>query len=190
MGLFSAENSGYQQAYQNYLNAMNNYKESARQNTGERGYNQSLQMASKGADLVGGQAGNQAAKQYRAAGMSKGAAAAMGGTQGAAGYQNAFQGQQQNAMNQQSNAVTAAGNAVNQQGQATQMQQQEGQNAYNRAWGNVGNTLGIIGSFIKPASDSRLKVATKISAEKCRDKIGSILERHNTKRDYRDLMVR
>lgn len=193
----SSTNQYYKEQYKNYQNAAERYKEIAEKNSGEKGYQKSYQTAKKDAaeisDIQAGKAANQAETGYRRAGLSKAESAALAGNQNAQAYQNSY-GQnfqnQQNQMNaQQANAVNAASNYANQQGQMTQMQQQEGQNEYDRKWGNWGNALGIGGSFLKIASDSRLKMDIKnISAQECSDKIGAILDRHK-KHDYHELCV-
>lgn len=193
----SSTNQYYKDQYKNYQNAAERYKEIAEKNSGEKGYQKSYQTAKKDAaemsDIQAGKAANQAETGYRRAGLSKAESAALAGNQNAQAYQNSY-GQnfqnQQNQMNaQQANAVNAASNYANQQGQMTQMQQQEGQNEYDRKWGNWGNALGIGGSFLKLASDSRLKMDIKnISAQECSDKIGAILDRHK-KHDYHELCV-
>lgn len=193
----SSTNQYYKEQYKNYQNAAERYKQIAEQNSGEKGYQKSYQTAKKDAaeisDIQAGKAANQAETGYRRAGLSKAESAALAGNQNAQAYQNSygqnFQNQQNQMNTQQANAVNAASNYANQQGQMTQMQQQEGQNEYDRKWGNWGNALGIGGSFLKIASDSRLKMDIKnISAQECSDKIGAILDRHK-KHDYHELCV-
>lgn len=160
----SSTNTGYQAAADRYSALMQEYRNSLNQNTGEGGYEKSLGLAAKGANLQAGAAQQQAQNAYRSAGLSKAQAANMAAGQANQAYQNNFTGQQGVAANQLGNKVTGSGNMVSQQGQLMQAQQQEGQNAYNRAWGNVGNTMGIAGSFINALSDERLKDSLKISS--------------------------
>lgn len=61
-------------------------------------------------------------------------------------------------MAQQQNAMTAANNAgVSATGTKMGAAQTEGQNEYERKWGNWGNALGIGGSLLKSFSDEDLK---------------------------------
>lgn len=184
----SSNNAGYNSAYNNYVQAMKNYKDTANKYTGESGYAKSLEQGTKGANITAGGAQQQAQNAYRAAGLSKAQAANLAAGQGANAYQNSFNNQQQAAANQNANAVTAAGNAVNQQSAGAQMQQQEGQNRYNRSWGNVGNTMGIAGSFLSAISDGRLKDAEKISSPKTAREFSQELDKFLTKKSYKDLI--
>lgn len=193
----SSNNQYYKDQYAKYQAASDEYNRIAKENSGEEGYRKSYQTGKRDAaeltDAQAGRAANQAETAYRRAGLSKAESAALAGGQNAQAYQNNY-GQnfqnQQNQMNaQQANRVNAASNYANQQGQMTQMQQQEGQNEFDRKWGNWGNGLGIVGNFVKMASDSRLKMDIKnVSAQECSDKIGAILDRHK-KHDYHELCV-
>lgn len=193
----SSNNQYYKDQYAKYQAASDEYNRIAKENSGEEGYRKSYQTGKRDAaeltDAQAGKAANQAETAYRRAGLSRAESAALAGGQNAQAYQNNY-GQnfqnQQNQMNaQQANRVNAASNYANQQGQMTQMQQQEGQNEFDRKWGNWGNGLGIVGNFVKMASDSRLKMDIKnVSAQECSDKIGAILDRHK-KHDYHELCV-
>lgn len=193
----SSNNQYYKDQYAKYQAASDEYNRIAKENSGEEGYRKSYQTGKRDAaeltDAQAGKAANQAETAYRRAGLSRAESAVLAGGQNAQAYQNNY-GQnfqnQQNQMNaQQANRVNAASNYANQQGQMTQMQQQEGQNEFDRKWGNWGNGLGIVGNFVKMASDSRLKMDIKnVSAQECSDKIGAILDRHK-KHDYHELCV-
>jgi hypothetical protein len=119
--------------------------------------------------------------------MNKAQAAMMGSQQNANAYQNAYgnaysqqlgsaASSMESARNlnagQMNNATNTYGqNMANQQNSSNQMNtaaisaagtnmgaaQQEGQNEYNRKWGNWGNGLGIGGSVLKAFSDEDLK---------------------------------
>lgn len=186
----SSTNTDYNSAYANYQNAMQNYKDTANKFTGESGYQKTLEQGSKGANVTAGGVQQQAQNAYRSAGMNKAQAANLAAGQGASAYQNSFENQQQSAANQNANAVTAAGNTANQRSTAVQMQQQEGQNKYNRSWGNFGNTLGIVGSFVNSASDERLKESVKISDVRSARDISKDMDKYFTKRDYKSLICR
>lgn len=195
----SSNNQYYKDQYARYQAASDEYNRIAKENSGEEGYRKSYQIGKRDAaeltDAQAGRAANQAETAYRRAGLSKAESAALAGGQNAQAYQNNYNQNfqnQQNQMNaQQANRVNAASNYANQQGQMTQMQQQEGQNEYERKWGNIANTTGtvsnLLGMFV--SSDSRLKMDIKnVSAQECSDKIGTILDRHK-KHDYHELCV-
>lgn len=153
------------------------YNEAANQ-AARRNAGQQAQAAAAGAQ-------SQATTAARAAGMNKAQAAMMGSQQNANAYQNAYgnayaqqlgsasssmenarnlnAGQMNNATNtygqnmaQQQNSMTAANNAaVSAKGTMLGAAQQEGQNEYNRKWGNWGAGLGIATSLLP--SDENLK---------------------------------
>ena len=63
-----------------------------------------------------------------------------------------------NAMNQQQGYAQGANNAaISAYGTNMAAAQQAGNDEYEHNWGNWGNGLGIIGSFLKPFSDEQLK---------------------------------
>ena len=195
----SSNNQYYKDQYAKYQAASDEYNRIAKENSGEEGYRKSYQTGKRDAaeltDAQAGRAANQAETAYRRAGLSRAESAALAGGQNAQAYQNNYNQNfqnQQNQMNaQQANRVNAASNYANQQGQMTQMQQQEGQNEYERKWGNIANTTGtvsnLLGMFV--SSDSRLKMDVQnVSAQESSDRIGAILDRHK-KRDYHELCV-
>lgn len=173
----SSKNDKYAAAQQQYNNAV-------AQNTGVTGYQNAVKV-SKDTALENNRLSNEQAKKYagqqaqaqaagaqsqattaaRAAGMNKAQAAMMGAQQNAAAYQNAYgnayaqqyQGANSNLNNQQQMAINSNTAAVQGAGTNLSAQQQEGQNEYDRTWGNWGNALGIGGSLIKPFSDENLK---------------------------------
>lgn len=184
----SSVNKDYNSAYANYQNAMQNYKDTANQYTGESGYQKSLEQAAKGANVTAGGIQQQANSAYRSAGLNKAQAANLAAGQAGKGYQDSFDTQQSAAVGQNANAVTSAGNIVNQQSAATQMQQQEGQNKYNRAWGNVGNWSGIASSFLSQISDASTKDAVKIENVKSARELSQDMDKLLCKRSYKTLI--
>ena len=62
-----------------------------------------------------------------------------------------------NSQYQQNMAQNAGNTAINAQGQLIGAAQTEGQNEYNRKWGNWGNGLGIAGTILGAFSDEKLK---------------------------------
>lgn len=133
-----------------YTNAMNEYQKAINQYTGNTGYQNSLQQAQLGANQQANMARGQAQAGARNAGMSK-SQAAMAGTQaGANASQSAF-------ANQQQQVAAMGNNQVQAQGSKLSAAQTEGQNEYNRAWGNVGAITGFL------TSDENAKNVTVIS---------------------------
>lgn len=149
-----------------YEEAAKKYDEAVKQYTGIKGFENSLQQAKKGAGVEAVQAGNRAQTQARSAGMSKAAAALMGANDASNSYLSSFNNQQNNAM--------TMGNA-NLQARNNQMSagMTEGQNAYNRAWGNVGTAANmggqVVGGIAKAMamSDERLKHYRDVSGKLC-----------------------
>lgn len=158
----SSTNSQWESAYDQYSNLQNRASSAADKYTGNAGYENSLTEAAKGANIRAQAAGDQATQAARSAGMSKAAAANLGAQQTAQGYGSGFDTQQQNALASGSNAVSAANQAVSNQSGALNSSQTEGNNRYNRAWGNTGFITGTIGSLL---SDERLKSYKKITSE-------------------------
>lgn len=153
----SSTNSRYENAAKKYDEALNRY-------TGMEGFKASLDMAKKGAGVEAVQAGNRAQTQARSAGMSKAAAALMGANDTSNQYLNSFNNQQSNAMNMNNAALNARSNQMN-------AGMTEGQNAYNRAWGNVGTVANmggqVAGGVMKAMamSDERLKHYRDVSSK-------------------------
>jgi len=128
------------------------------------------------ADATASRTQSQATTAARSAGMNKAQAAMLGSQQNSNAYQNAYanaynqqlglsNANTQNSIanysnnmnNQQATMANMGNTAINAQGQKLAAAQQAGQQEYENKWGNVGNTLGIIGSVIKPFSDEKLK---------------------------------
>lgn len=147
-----------------YENAAKKYDEAVNQYTGMEGFKASLDMAKKGAGVEAVQAGNRAQTQARSAGMSKAAAALVGANDTSNQYLNSFNNQQSNAMNMNNAALNARSNQMN-------AGMTEGQNAYNRAWGNVGTVANmggqVAGGVMKAMamSDERLKHYRDVSSK-------------------------
>ena len=167
----SNKNSRYDSAQNKYMDAVNT-------ETGEAGYNKAVR-AGMANSVIQNELANSEAKKYageqasanaagaqaqattaaRAAGMNKAQAAMMGAQQNANAYQNAYGNAyntnlglaNSNISGQQASRQQASGQLVNGYGNNLSAQQQEGQNEYNRTWGNVAGWTG--GLF----SDERLK---------------------------------
>ena len=151
-------------------------------------------QASQQSMRAGNQAGANANRSARTAGLNK-AQAAMLAQQSASDttgnmYQSAYDSSRNAALNnnqatlsakqgEYSTRVSAAATPLNARGQQLTASQQEDQNAYNRAWGNVGGAGSMVTGLL--TSDERLKHFKEVSS-----KIGS---KEPAKDDYKLLMV-
>ena len=158
----SSTNNQWESAYSNYNKLQNRANSLSDKYSGNAGYENSLTQAAKGANVEAQQAGNNAMSSARAAGLSKSAAATLGAQQTANAYGNSFANQQAQAASQGQNAVNNANQSVSNQAGAMNSSQTEGNNRYNRSWGNVGFWTGTVGSLL---SDERLKSYKKISGD-------------------------
>lgn len=168
----SSTNSGYESASKKYSQLQDQY-------TGNAGYDNSVQQAQKGASISASNATAQQNTAMRNSGQSSNASAIMSGNNTANNYNNAFQGQQQAAYN-------AGTDQLNSQGTKMQAEQVEGQNKYNRSWGNLGAGAGIGGSIMggisSIASDENLKESVKLTDT------DEFFKKHK-KKNYKDLLI-
>lgn len=150
-------------------------------------------QASQQSMRAGNQAGANANRSARTAGLNK-AQAALLAQQAASDttgnmYQSAYDSSRNAALNnnqstvaakqgEYSTRVSAAATPLNARGQQLTAAQQEDQNAYNKAWGNVGGIGSMMTGLL---SDERLKHFKEVSS-----KIGS---KEPVKDDYKLLMV-
>lgn len=127
---------------------------------------------------AGNQAGANANRSARTAGLSK-AQAALLAQQSASDttgntYQSAYDSSRNAALNnnqatlsakqgEYSTRLNAAGTPLNARGQQLSAAQQEDQNAYNRAWGNVGGVGSLVTGLL--TSDERLKNFKEVSSK-------------------------
>lgn len=188
MSNMSSTNKRYEEAEKKYQDSYNQYQDTMKKYSGEAGLNSATAYAKKEAQeqanlqsgMAGSRAGAQASEQARSAGMSKAAAADMAAgnasnatrdTYGSI-YNNTYgQGLSTAVQNNQA-TVDQSGRAMDSRLQAANLASTEGQNAYNRAWGNLGGWLStgsaILG--VSGASDERLKkfkdVSSKIGQKK------------------------
>lgn len=137
---------------------------------GEAGWKLATEQAKQQAEEQSGRAGAKAGAEAniaaRTAGLSKGRAAMLGSgaaTQATAdSYGNIYNASQANALSNNQAAINAQGNRLS-------TAQQEGQNRYNRAWGNAGGVGSMLGGIL--TSDERLKDAECVSSSSPQDKI-------------------
>lgn len=153
---YEAANKKFDEAYNKYageasLNSATNYANTQAQ---EQANQQSLR--------AGTQAGAAANKSARTSGLSKAQAALMS-EQAASDttgntYSDVYNQTRSSSLN---GALQNNQAAVNARGTQLQSSQQEGQNAYNRAWGNVGGVGSMVTGLL--TSDERLKEAVNVS---------------------------
>lgn len=155
---YEAANAKFDEAYKKYageagLNSATNYANTQAQTQANQ---QSLR--------AGTQAGAAANKSARTSGLSKAQAALMSEQAASDTTGNTYSDIYNNTRNSSLNAALQNNQAaVNARGNQLQASQQEGQNAYNRAWGNVGGTGSMITGLL--TSDERLKEAVNISSD-------------------------
>lgn len=162
-GNMSSTSAKYEAAEKKFDEAYDKY-------AGEAGWKlateQAKQQAEEQSGRAGAKAGAEANVAARTAGLSKGRAAMLGS--GAASqatadsYGNIYNSSQANALSNNQAAINAQGNRLS-------TAQQEGQNRYNRSWGNVGGVGSMIGGLL--TSDERLKEAECVSSNKPEDRI-------------------
>lgn len=160
---FGSQDPEYNTQANYYKNLRGQYENSLNKYTGNAGYQNSIEQGKIGANIASIGAEQSAARTARTGGMSAASASAMGGSQAAKGYYGAF-GQQQGAAYQAGlSNVQGYNQEMQNQINLMQTQQKQKEGEYNRAWGNVGNSLGIAGSFMSAMSDATLKNYYKIS---------------------------
>ena len=160
---FGSQDPEYNTQAEYYKSLRGQYDDSLNKYTGNAGYQNSLEQGKIGAQTASVGAEQAAARTARTGGMSAASSSAMGSAQGAKGYYDAFNQQQNAAYQSGLSNVQGYNQAMSNQLGLMETQQKEKDAEYNRAWGNVGNTLGIVGSFISAASDANLKNYYKIS---------------------------
>lgn len=154
---YEAANKKFNEAYDKYagevgLNSATNYANTQAQ---EQANQQSLR--------AGTQAGAAANKSARTSGLSKAQAALMSEQAASDTTGNTYSDIYNNTRNSSLNAALQNNQAaINARGTQLQTSQQEGQNAYNRAWGNVGGAGSMITGLL--TSDERLKEAVNVSS--------------------------
>lgn len=181
--------------------ATQDYQNEYKKYAGEAGLKSATEYAEKQANQQSQRAGNQAAanatRGASTSGLNK-AQAAMMGRQAASdttgnAYQGVYDSSRGAALNnnqatlaaKQGEYSTRAGAAavpVNAQGQKMSAAQQEDQNAYNRAWGNLGGIGSMVTGLL--TSDERLKNFREVSS-----KLDTNKPEDNNKDDYMLLKV-
>lgn len=160
---FGSQDPEYNTQANYYKSLRGQYGDSLNNYTGNAGYQNSLEQGKIGAQTASIGAEQSAARTARTGGMSAASASAMGSSQAAKGYYDAFNQQQNAAYQSGLSNVQGYNQAVQNQGNLMQTQQKQKDSEYNRSWGNLGNGLGITGSFFSAMSDSNLKNYYKIS---------------------------
>lgn len=156
-------------ALDRYNKAISDYEKQLQKNTGEAGYQKSLEMAKQGAMTTSGETQRQATNAARASGLNKYQAAALGANQAANSYNQSFLNQQGNAANQLSNLLSGYGQSLGAKGQSAGMtsgiNQLQNQSLANNQQ-NIISTLGTAAAIASLLSDERTKDAKKINPEK------------------------
>lgn len=182
---YEAANKKFDEAYNKYNEdvetATSDYQKVFNEYAGDAGLksatNYAQNQASQQSLRAGTQAGATANRSARTAGLNK-AQAAMLAQQAASDttgnmYQSAYDSSRNAALNnnqatlsakqgEYSTRVSAAATPLNARGHQLTAAQQEGQNAYNRAWGNVGGAGSMFTGLL--TSDERLKEAINVSS--------------------------
>lgn len=154
---YESANKKFNEAYDKYageagLNSATNYA-----NT------QAQAQANQQSLRAGTQAGAAANKSARTSGLSKAQAALMGEQAASDTTGNTYNDIYNQTRSSSLNAALQNNQAaVNARGTQLQSSQQEGQNAYNRAWGNVGGVGSMVTGLL--TSDERLKEAVNVSS--------------------------
>ena len=199
---YEAASKKFDEAYNKYNKdieaATSDYQKVFNKYAGDTGLKSATDYAQNQASQQSMRAGNQAGvnanRSARTAGLNK-AQAALLAEQAAADttgnmYQSAYDSSRNAALNnnqstlsakqgEYSTRVGAASTPLNARGQQLTAAQQEDQNAYNRAWGNVGGVGSMMSGLL--SSDERLKHFRDVSS-----KIGA---KEPAKDDYKLLMV-
>ena len=199
---YEAASKKFDEAYNKYNRdieaATTDYKKVFNKYAGDAGLKSATEyaqdQASQQSMRAGNQAGANANRSARTAGLNK-AQAALLAQQAASDttgnmYQSAYDSSRNAALNnnqstlsakqgEYSTRVSAASTPLNARGQQLTAAQQEDQNAYNRAWGNVGGVGSMVTGLL--SSDERLKHFRDVSS-----KIGV---KEPAKDDYKLLMV-
>ena len=183
---YEAANKKFDEAYNKYNadveTATSDYQKVFNKYAGDAGLESATSYAQDQASQqslrAGAQAGATANRSARTAGLNK-AQAAMLAQQAASDttgnmYQSAYDSSRNAVLNnnqttlsakqgEYSTRVNAAATPLNARGQQLTAAQQEGQNAYNRAWGNVGGAGSMFTGLL--TSDERLKEAVNVSSD-------------------------
>ena len=199
---YEAASKKFDEAYNKYnrdiKTATSDYQKVFNKYTGDVGLKSATEyaqdQASQQSMRAGNQAGANANRSARTAGLNK-AQAALLAQQAASDttgnmYQSAYDSSRNAALNnnqstvaakqgEYSTRVGAASTPLNARGQQLSAAQQEDQNAYNRAWGNVGGVGSMVTGLL--TSDERLKHFKDVSS-----KSGN---KEPAKDDYKLLMV-
>ncbi len=161
----SSTNHRYEAASAKFDEAYNKYAgEAGLKSATSYANTQAQAQANKQSLRAGTQAGAAANKSARTSGLSKAQAALMSEQAASDTTGNTYSDIYNNTRNSSLNAALQNNQAaVNARGTQLQSAQQEGQNAYNRAWGNVGGIGSMVTGLL--TSDERLKEAVNVSSD-------------------------
>lgn len=161
----SSTNRRYEAANKKFDEAYNKYAGEASLNSATNYANTQAQEQANAQSLrAGTQAGAAANKSARTSGLSKAQAALMSEQAASDTTGNTYSDVYNQTRNSSLNGALQNNQAAtNARGTQLQSSQQEGQNAYNRAWGNVGGVGSMVTGFL--TSDERLKEARDVSSD-------------------------
>lgn len=172
MGAYFQDAGSSRGALKQYQDALNNYQNAIIRNSGENGFNKTLDLSKIGANQYASEIGRQATNAARASGLNKSQAAALGAKQAAGNYANVMQNQQGLAAGQLQSLLNGLGNYTGAQGSKVAMgsQYDQMQNAFNQS--NIQGTIqdiGRIASIAAPLmalSDERAKDSVNLTDKK------------------------
>lgn len=161
----SSTNKRYEDANAKFNEAYNKYAGEAGLKSATNYANTQAQTQANQQSLrAGTQAGAAANKSARTSGLSKAQAALMSEQAASDTTGNTYSDIYNNTRNSSLNGALQNNQAaVNARGTQVSAGQQEGQNAYNRAWGNVGGVGSMVTGLL--TSDERLKEAVNVSSD-------------------------
>lgn len=182
----------YEKAQKQYTEAINEYTDVAtkqyndaydnsKKYFGDEGYKRALELGKEGAMSASNSAISSGTNSARASGMNKAQASAMGNQSAINAYGQGLNTQQQMAYSSGQDASTneynkangisgVYANKANLYGNNLSSAQAEGNNEYNRAWGNIGG----VGSLF--TSDERLKHYKDVTSNINKPKTESIIK--------------
>ena len=168
-----------------YKGNISEYRETADEYTGEKGWEKATGMASESATKAGQVAGNNAVRAARTAGMSKAVAAMMGANASRDTTLNSYQPNLNSALQNNSNTVSAKGKVLdsgsqlmNNGSQLMNAAAQQDTNRYNsdvNKWGaGMGMGGGVLNGVAAALSDEDMKCIKEKTNTRCDELIGRL----------------
>ena len=178
MGAPSYNNNMFMAAALKYGQLEDEYRGTANEYTGEKGWEKATGMASDSATKAGQVAGNSAVKAARTSGMSKSTAAIMGANASRDTTLNSYQTNLNSALQNNSNAVSAKGKLLDNGAQLMNAAAQQDTNRYNsdvNKWGaGMGMVGGVLNGVAAALSDEDMKCIKEKTNTRCDELIGRL----------------